>query len=135
MKKLILSSAFLYSSLVFASIDNCRSLDGTYACSFQGQNVTLDIQIENSTNQMTIDIEGEGGQYIVDGTDRLSDDQVTTYNASCLANGTVELDNYYQGTLEGSVTLEQFNENEVLYTMVKEGRNGGVDEVQLNCSK
>lgn len=126
---ILLGIVVLYSSQLFANLENCRPLDGDYSCRYQDQNLPLNVEINNSTNQLVINIAGEGGSYIIDGTNRNSNRDSSVYNGSCFSDGSIELDNYFKGDLVGSITLEQINSNELNYTLVQ---SSGTN-MKLNC--
>ncbi|MCB0350728.1 MAG: hypothetical protein KDD38_06060 [Bdellovibrionales bacterium] len=125
MKHILTALLLLSSTSVFASsgsntttgTNECADLAGEYTCSYRGQNIDLNIVLNPEFNSITLNIGGEGGEFVVDGVKHDSSTDDTTYIAKC-SNNEMSIGNYFAGELRGTISVIA-TETGVDYKLVK----------------
>jgi hypothetical protein len=123
----LLSLALTITSLAHADITKCSSVAGSYSCDFQGKSYPMKVAIDTEANRLTVDLDGEGGSFIVDGYRHKSEVDATTYNATCAADGSISVLAYMGERMVGSFSLNREQER-LLYNLV-DGRK----QIELSC--
>lgn len=95
-----------FSTIAEASAQDCLSVAGDFDIVVDSEVLTLSVKVDTKKNTVTIDADGEGGEYIADGKMRKSPEDDSNYVAICLKGGGVVHQKIVHGHTVGFVTIE-----------------------------
>lgn len=95
-----------FSSVAEARAQDCLSVAGDFDIEVDGTVVTLSVKVDTKKNTVTIDADGEGGEYIADGQIRKSPEDDSNYVTTCIKGGGAIHQKIVHGHTVGFVTIE-----------------------------
>lgn len=115
MKTIIIGLILTSSLSTFAS--DCRQLAGEFSCRVEGGFIPLKIVSQATTKILSLEMDGEKREFIVDEKLQKSKIDNTKYTAVCEGNQELIVDSFLRGKLIGSILIFDNLRGELVYTV------------------
>jgi hypothetical protein len=115
MKTIIIGLILTSSLSTFAS--DCRQLAGEFSCRIEGGFIPLKIVSEPTKKLLSLEMDGEKREFIVNEKRQNSKIDNTKYEAVCEGNQELVVDSYLKGEHIGSIKVFDNLRGELVYTV------------------